>query len=113
MSMKGKLGMLAAMGLMFGMQGQGLHTSYERPKKEPKRKLTPEEEVEEVKKQIRKFTNELEEENQRLSYEFGWDFYYIHDRWNVCSSNRKTAQKRFNYLMKSNYLTLEILEKSI
>mgnify|MGYP001608894966 CR=1 FL=1 len=111
MSLKGKLGMLMAMGLMFSEQGKVATSQYE--PKQPKRKLTPEEVEAEIKERIRKFNNELAQENERLSYEFGWDFYYVNDKWNVCASNRKNAIKRFNYLLKSNYLLLEYLVKSI
>lgn len=111
MSIKSRLTMLTAIGLMFG--GQGMVRTSKQKYTEPKRKLTPEEEAEILKQRVAKFKNELLEENQRLSHEHkNWRCHLVNDRWWIVASNQKNAIKKFNYLLKSNYLLLEHLVDS-
>lgn len=114
--MKKQLGMMLAMSGIFGAMA-GMDMGYDKPTskpKQPERKLTPEEIAEIIKQRVAKFNNELLEENERLSHEHkNWRCHLVNDRWWIVASNQKNAVKKFNYLMKSNFLLVEHLDISI
>jgi len=103
--MRKTLSMLLAMAGMFGGMPMGVGST---PRQKPQRKLSPEEETQELEKRTAKFTADLEKHNAERKKNFPkfkeWEVYGM----KIIAFSQKNAMRDMNRLMRSNHLTVKV-----
>lgn len=107
MSLRGRMLTLMAMTAMFGGTGMAFNEP-RRYNHAPPRKLSPEEETEELERRKTKFLSELDEHNEERKKNFPKFKEHIVYDLTIIAFNQKNAVRDMNALMQSNHIQIQI-----
>lgn len=106
MNMKGRLYGILAMAAMFGGASFGGGNHSPRSRREPPRKLTPEELEAVLVKSKEKLIQDIRAHNLKTIENKHWIMFEVHDGIEVAAYNKKNAIKTFNGLLRQNNLQI-------